>query len=133
MKPAREDPGGGWPFALLQTLALYLAFEDFFLRWLPARVAEDHERRERLGDTDAWLVFDLQGEGGGTYSVHVADGELVGTQGRAEKPDLEVKVDLVTWRALNRGDIGAPEALLRRRISLSGNLMLALKLHVILG
>ena len=35
MKPAREDPGGGWPFALLQTLALYLAFEDFFLRWLP--------------------------------------------------------------------------------------------------
>jgi putative sterol carrier protein len=106
---------------------------DFFTRWLPARVAEDHERRVRLGDTEALLVFELLGESGGTYSVQVTCGVLVGSEGRVEEPDLEIRVDLETWRALNRGDIGAPEALLRRRISLSGNLMLALKLHVILG
>jgi hypothetical protein len=39
----------------------------------------------------------------------------------------------VTWRAHTRGELAAPEALLRRRVQLSGNLMLALKLHVILG
>jgi len=38
-----------------------------------------------------------------------------------------------TWRALNRGEISAPEALLRRRLKISGNLVLALKLHLILG
>jgi putative sterol carrier protein len=106
---------------------------EFFTVWLPARVAEDHERRARLGDTAALLVFDLQGEQGGTFTVQVASGVLVGSEGRVAAPDLEVSVDLETWRALNRGELAAPEALLRRRLQISGKLMLALKLHVILG
>jgi putative sterol carrier protein len=106
---------------------------EFFTSWLPARVAEDHERRERLGDTVALLVFELHGEQQATFSVQVAGGALIGREGRAGDPDLEVRVDFETWRALNRGEIAAPEALLLRRVTLSGNLMLALKLHVILG
>jgi putative sterol carrier protein len=106
---------------------------EFFTSWLPAQLAEDHERRERLGDTSALLVFELYGEQGGTFTVEVASGVLVGSEGRAADPDLEVRVDLETWRALNRGDLAAPEALLRRRLQISGKLMLALKLHVILG
>jgi putative sterol carrier protein len=107
--------------------------KEFFTVWLPARVAEDHERRERLGDTAAVLAFDLAGEEGGPFTVQVAGGVLVGSEGRAAQPDLEIRVDVETWRALNRGEISAPEALLRRRLHLSGKLMLALKLHLILG
>ena len=106
---------------------------EFFTVWLPARVAEDHERRARLGDTAALLVFDLHGEQGGTFTVQVASGVLIGSEGRAAEPDLEVRVDLETWRALNRGDLAAPTALLSRRLQISGKLMLALKLHLILG
>jgi len=106
---------------------------EFFTRWLPARVAEDHERRQKLGDTSASIVFDLEGDEGCTYTVRLADGVLVGREGRVPEPDLEVRVDLETWRALNRGDIAAPEALLRRRLHVSGKLLLALKLHLILG
>jgi putative sterol carrier protein len=107
--------------------------KEFFTVWLPARVAEDQERRERLGDTAAVLLFDLGDEQGGLFTVKVADGVLIGSEGRAAEPDLEIKVDLETWRALNSGAISAPEALLRRRLHLSGKLMLALKLHLILG
>jgi putative sterol carrier protein len=107
--------------------------KEFFTVWLPARVAEDRERREKLGDTAALLAFDLQGDQGGVFTVRVADGVLVGSEGREGEPDLEVKVDVETWRALNSGEISAPEALLRRRLHLSGKLMLALKLHLILG
>ena len=106
---------------------------EFFTVWLPARVAEDHDRRERLGDTAALLVFDLVGDEGGIFTVRVAEGVVFGSPGRPEAPDLEVRVDVETWRALNRGDLAAPEALLRRRLQISGKLMLALKLHVILG
>ena len=106
---------------------------EFFTSWLPARVAEDHERRERLGDTAALIVFDLHGDETHTYSVRVASGVLVASEGRAGDADLEVRVDLETWRALNRGEIAAPEALLRRRLHVSGKLLLALKLHLILG
>jgi putative sterol carrier protein len=108
---------------------------EFFTRWVPATVAEDEERRRRLGDTQASLVFVLdEGEGETTcYTLDVADGVVAGRAGRIEKPDLEVHVDVPTWRALNRGEISAPEALLRRRVRISGNLLLALKLHLILG
>jgi len=108
---------------------------DFFTHWVPATVAQDDERRRRLGDTHAALVFVLdEGEGETTcYTIDVADGVVTGRAGRAAAPDLEVHVDVQTWRALNRGEISAPEALLRRRLKISGNLVLALKLHLILG
>ena len=44
-----------------------------------------------------------------------------------------MRVDVDTWRALNRGEISTPAALLRRRLHASGDLVLALKLHLILG
>jgi hypothetical protein len=42
-------------------------------------------------------------------------------------------VDVETWRDLDRGPISAPEVLLRRRVKLTGDLVLALELHLILG
>jgi putative sterol carrier protein len=106
---------------------------DFFTRWVPAEVARDDERRARLGDTEATLEFHLSGEGGGVYTVRVTRGEVRGFEGPAGAADLRVHVDLETWRGLNRGELSAPEAALRRRVRLEGNLLLALKLHSILG
>ena len=42
-------------------------------------------------------------------------------------------LDVETWRALNRGELSAPEAFLRRRVRLEGDHALAVKLHLILG
>jgi len=106
---------------------------EFFTRWIVDSVAEDATRRERLGDTEAVITFVLAGPDGGTFSIFVTHGVVRGEPGRPFDPDLEVSVDLETWRALNRGELSAPEALLRRRIRLKGDLLLAIKLHLILG
>ena len=107
--------------------------EEFFTRWLPGVVSADAERRERLGGTAATLVFDVQGEGGGVYHLRIEDGRVAGFAGEPEAPDLRVRVDLESWRALNAGTLSAPLAFLQRRVHLSGNLMLAVKLHLIIG
>ena len=78
-------------------------------------------------------MFELHGEQGGTFTVQIAGGVVIGSEGRAASPTSRCSVDVETWRALNRGEISAPEALLRRRLQISGNLLLALKLHLILG
>jgi putative sterol carrier protein len=106
---------------------------DFFTRWVPDRVAADAERRERLGGTRASLVFVLTGVQPGEYTLHIAAGDVRGEVGRVEAPDLEVQIDCETWRRLNRGELSAPEALVRRRLSLRGDAVLALKLHLILS
>ena len=106
---------------------------EFFLRWVPGAVEGDPERSTRLGDTEATIEFELTGNPGGVYSVRIAGGQVRGSEGPAPEPDLRVQVDMETWRALNRGNMSAPEALLRRRLHLRGSFVLALKLHLILG
>lgn len=106
---------------------------DFFTRWLGESVAADAERRRRLGETRAVLLFEVTGDGGGAYTVFVDRGAVRGEEGRVHDPDLEIEVDLPTWRRLNAGELSAPEAALRRRVKLRGDLFLAVKLHLILG
>ena len=106
---------------------------EFFTRWLPEVVARDPERQLRLGDTAATLQFDLVGDGGGSFLLHVAGGAVRGAPGPAETADLRLELDVATWRALNDGSLSAPEAFLRRRLRVHGSFLLALKLQLIIG
>jgi len=106
---------------------------DFFTCWICEAVAVDAERRRRLGDTVATIIFDLGGDGGGVYSLRISEGLIVGTPGPLLPSNLRVRVDVETWRLLNRGALSAPEAFLRRRVRLEGDFLLGLKLHLILG
>ena len=113
---------------------------DFFTRWIPDAVASDAERRKKLSRTAAEIVFELtsgdgggDGDHGGSFTLHIAGGAVRGAQGAVPNPDLRVVVDIDTWRRLNRGEISAPEALLKRKVKLHGDFLLGLKLHLILG
>lgn len=114
-----------------------IAPHDFFTRWVPSVVRDDESRRRRLGDTQAVLEFHLvddEGSGeGGIYALHIEEGEVRGQPGEVTAADLRIRLELSTWRALNEGRLSAPEAFLRRRIRLTGDLRLAVKLHVIIG
>lgn len=109
---------------------------EFFTRWVPEAVAQDEGRRRRFAGTHATVEFrisDSADAGGEVFAIEIADGQVTGAAGQAQDPALRVCVDLETWRALNRGDIAAPQALLSRRLVLEGDLVLGLKLHLILG
>jgi putative sterol carrier protein len=106
---------------------------EFFSRWLPDIVAADPARQQRLGATTATLQFDLIGDEGGSYLLHVESGRVRGGPGPGEAVDLRLELDVTTWRALNDGTLSAPEAFLRRRLRVQGNFALALKLQVIIG
>lgn len=106
---------------------------EFFTRWLPEVVAADADRRQRLGDTVATLQFDLVGDGGGSFLLHVEGGFVRGAPGPASAADLRLELDVATWRALNDGTLSAPEAFLRRRLRVEGSFLLALKLQLIIG
>lgn len=106
---------------------------DFFTQWVPQNVAADPNRARQLRTTQASLLFHLTGEGGGDFALELAGGVVAGRAGIPEAPDLVVTVSVDTWRALNRGEISAPEAVLKRKLHVKGDFLLALKLHLILG
>jgi putative sterol carrier protein len=106
---------------------------EFFAQWLPAVVAADPGRQQRLASTTATLQFDLIGDEGGSYLLYVEAGRVSGGLGPGEAVDLRLELDVTTWRALNDGTLSAPEAFLRRRLRVQGNFALALKLQLIIG
>lgn len=106
---------------------------EFFTRWVPRAVADDETRRGKLGATRATIEFTLEGEEGGVWSLRIDSGEVRGFDGGSGSADLRVQVDVPTWRQLNAGGISAPEALLKRKLRVSGDFLLALKLQLILG
>ena len=106
---------------------------EFFTSWIPEAVAADESRRGKLDGTEARIMFELSGQEGGTYTLFVTGGAVRGAEGPVDQPDLRVVVDVETWRQLNRGQISAPEALLKRKVKLHGDFLLGLKLHLILG
>jgi putative sterol carrier protein len=106
---------------------------DFFTRWIPESVQFDPERRALLAGTVARIVFHLEGEGGGPFTLSIEHERVTGSVGGAPDADLYVRLDVMTWRALNAGAVAPPEAVLRRRLRLQGDLRLGLKLHGILG
>lgn len=106
---------------------------DFFTLWIPDSVARDHVRREKLGATEARIVFELAGQEGGAFTIDIEEGTVSGREGDHGAANLRVRVDVTTWRSLNSGEISAPEAMLKRRLKLSGDFVLGLKLHLILG
>lgn len=107
--------------------------QEFFTRFVPEAVAADADRRRKLGDTQATIVFDLKGDDGGQFTIRVGDGAVAGESGAATPADLRVHLDVETWRRLNAGAVSAPEALLKRKLKLEGDFLLGLKLHLILG
>jgi len=108
---------------------------DFFTRWVPEAVASDPDRRTRLADTRATIEFRLihVEAPDEVYALEIEEGLVAARPGEAVEPELRVRVGLDTWRALNRGDIAAPQALLARRLRIEGSFVLGLKLHLILS
>ena len=106
---------------------------EFFTVWVPAAVESDAGRRSRLGATRASIAFVLEDAVDGVFTLCLTEGSVEGRRGGEADSDLLVRVDVEPWRALNRGDLSAPEAFLRRRVQLSGDLALAVELHLLLG
>lgn len=107
--------------------------ERFFLEWVPAEVARDPARQAKLDGVDAIVEFALAGTDGGSFTVRIDGGRVIGSVGAVGNPDLRVELTVETWRSLNSGEISAPEALLKRHLKFTGSFLLGLKLHLILG
>lgn len=110
--------------------------ESFFSEWVPRSVEDDPVRQAKLADADVVLVFyldDPAGEQGGAYTLHVEEGQVRGERRDAPQADLRIHLTLETWRALNSGELSAPEAFMKKRVRLQGDLKLAVKLHLLIG
>lgn len=79
-------------------------------------------------DMKATYLFTMEGQGGGQWSVQVADGQARAADGPPQSADLEFKTKPHLWMDLSRGDLNPMFAIATRKVHLGGNPALAMKL-----
>ncbi len=87
-----------------------IAPKTFFEDWLPSEYRKLVEAAEsKPAPPDTTVVVELDGDGGGTWTIAVKSGELTGVAGAADTADFVLSQSVVDWRAVIIGEEGAPE------------------------
>jgi putative sterol carrier protein len=85
-----------------------------FLKELPSKV-----RPELLEGIDTIFHFDLEGEGGGQYTVSVKDGQVTVDPGLIHEPKCVVKTKTETLMGIVSKDINPMMAVMTGKIKIS--------------
>jgi putative sterol carrier protein len=85
-------------------------------------------RSDKAEDMKVTYAFNMEGDGGGQWALHIADGKADSDDGAPEAHDTEVRTKPETWIDLSNGDINPAFAIMTRKVHLGGNAGLAMKL-----
>ena len=90
-----------------------------------------HERfvPEQAQGVNATFVYELEGEGGGTWTVKVADGKLSVEPGTVPEPTVTYKIKAKDYVDLANGDLNGAKAFLMRKLKVGGSIQMAQKMN----
>ena len=85
---------------------------------------------DKAGSTNATIAFDLSGEGGGKWWVHVHDGMAESGKGEPpETPKLTLKASVPDWVNIMTGKLDGMSAFMQGKLKTEGDLGLAMKMQ----
>ena len=86
---------------------------------------------QTLAGTDAVIVFDLAGEGGGQWTLTITDGYPSLAAGATDSPELTLLMAADDFTALVSGTMNPISAFMQGRIKVEGDMGMALKLQTL--
>jgi putative sterol carrier protein len=104
-----------------------------------ATVAELFERMpgqfqaEKAVDMNAVILFDLSGEGGGQWSVSIADGKCDVIKGAADSPKATVRMDAGDYKDMITGKLNPMMAFMSGKVKVEGDLNTVMKFQQLFG
>jgi putative sterol carrier protein len=84
---------------------------------------------DKAKGVDATYVYELEGDGGGTWTVKVQDGALSVDKGAHPSPSVTYKMKAADYVRLANGQLNGAKAVLTRKLKVSGSIMLAKKMN----
>ncbi|PIE81909.1 MAG: sterol carrier protein [Chloroflexi bacterium] len=88
---------------------------------------------EKAGDLNASVVFDLSGDGGGAWTVSIADGKCDVKEGVADDPTATIKMAAADYEAMTSGKLNPMMAFMSGKIKVDGDLNTVMKIQSLFG
>lgn len=84
---------------------------------------------DRAGSTNATILFDLTGEGGGKWWIKVAGGKAESGKGDVENPNLTLTADVRDYVKIALGQMDGTSAFMQGKLRIKGDMGLAMKMQ----
>jgi putative sterol carrier protein len=84
--------------------------------------------KEAVG-VDATFLYEIEGEGGGTWTVTVKDGSITAEPGAIPAPTVTYKIKADNYIKLVNGDINGTMAFMTRKLKVSGSIPMAQRMN----
>src|SRR5512135_3161184 len=85
-------------------------------------------RPEKANGLNTTLQFDLTGDGGGTWTVQVQNGQCRVKQGPAGNPSATISATAADYVAIANNQLNPMQAMMQGRLKIKGDVALLLKL-----
>ena len=86
---------------------------------------------QKLMGLEATVLFDLSGEGGGQWTATIADGKFSVTEGVSASPNVTLKMAATDFLALANGDLNPVMAFMQGRLTVEGDMAMAMRLQAL--
>ena len=106
-----------------------LTSQEIFNEILPEKL----QSNEDIGDIDAVYVFDISGDDGGTWTIDFTKDEDFVSEGSSDDADCTIEVSDSDFVGMWNGDLSGQQLFMMGKISVDGDMGLALKLQKFIG
>ncbi len=84
-------------------------------------------RPDKASGVQARFQFNLTGEGGGVWTVTVADGQCTVQEGATESPNAFIEASAADYLAISRGELEPMKAFMSGKLKAKGDMALLLR------
>ena len=88
---------------------------------------------DKAAGMNAVILFDLSGDGGGQWSVTIADGICTVVEGAADSPKSTVRMDAGDYHDMITGKLNPMMAFMSGKVKVEGDLNTVMKFQQIFG
>jgi len=83
---------------------------------------------DKAGDAKAVTQYVISGDGGGNWTVVVADGKCTAEKGEHDSPDVTISASDKNFLDFMNGDLNPNSALMTGKVKIKGKIALAMKM-----
>jgi len=82
---------------------------------------------DKAGSVKAVVQFNMTGEGGGTWTLSIADGKCQVSEGPADSPNATVTAAAADYLAVVRGELNPISAFMSGKLKITGDMSLMMR------